>query len=475
MRRITRRQVLSGVTVIGAGAALAACGATPAAQATAVPAAEATAAPTAAAAEATVAQPSTSGEVKEIEWWFGWSGVGLPEIAQLFMDKNPGTKVTTVDQGYGFSGKLMAAIASGTPPGLAYNVFYNELIARDLCVPMDDYIAASGDEGLTNGDIPQAVMDRWKWKGKQYGLPACDVATRYGMSYNTNLLEENGLSVPEMPQTWEEVYAWHEQMTKMDAAGNILVIGATPTLDCSGSAHGIDPWVYPFMWGVDYFDDTEGKYQIDREETYDFLALIKKFFDTVGAEKITALANDAYATANYGIYQLNKQAMYIMYPSGPGSVFNADPDHKHVQGWVPMPESRKGIKIGIIGGHASTILKGSKNPEVTFALSDFVTQKEACDVLLASTGWVGPRRSYQDTADLSKYPDYVQEGIRFFVRGAIEDADETWYAKDPIGSITQAAWDDARDSVVFGDATPEEAAAKMQAKLTDELAKVQAG
>ena len=317
MKRATRRQVLSGLAFLGAGAALAACGATPAAQATVAPAAGATAAPTAASAEATAAQPVASGDVKEVEWWFGWSGVGLEDIAALFMERNAGTKVTTVDQGYGFTGKLMAAIASGTPPGLAYNVFYNELIARDLCVPMDDYIAASGDEGLTNGDIPQAIMDRWKWQGKQYGLPACDVATRYGQSYNPTILEENGLSVPEMPQTWEELLEWHLQITKTDSAGNILMLGATPSLDCTSSAHGIDPWVFPFMWGVDYFDDKENKYQIDREETYEFLAMIKKFFDPVGAEKLVALANDDYATANYGTYQLKKQATYIEYPSGP--------------------------------------------------------------------------------------------------------------------------------------------------------------
>jgi ABC-type glycerol-3-phosphate transport system substrate-binding protein len=473
MKRLNRRDVLKGLSVLGVsalGGTLAACGASTA------QVADTQTEPTAAAEAPTAVEAANtqaaSTEPQEIEWWFGWAGCGLEDIAAKFETENPDIKVKYVDQGYGYGGKLMAAIASGNPPGLAFNVFYNELIARDLCIAMDDYIAAAPDANLTTGDIPAALMDRWKWQGKQYGIPACDTSTRYGMSYNTNLLQDAGFTAPDDPQTWDEVFEWHKAITKMDDAGNLKILGAAPSADCSASAHGIDPWVYPEMWGFHYFDDKEMKFTIDRPETVEILSMIKKFWDVADAKKVSAL-NDSNQDQWYGPYSVGLEAMYIIYPSGPAGLYNHNPEFEHKQTWVPVPSGRKGKKITTVGGHASTILKDSKFPEATFKLAVYITEADACNILFDKVGWVGPRKSYQDTVKLDKYPQNVQDGIWFFVRRALDEADEIYFENDPIGSITDAEWIKARDGVVYGDMTPEEAAKKMEAKLNDELAKMQ--
>ena len=167
------------------------------------------------------------------------------EIAEAFMSQNPDVKVIWLDQGYGFDGKLMAAIAAGNPPGLVYNVGYMDLAMRGLLIPLDDYIAASSVVSLTDGDIPDYKYEKFTWEGKHYGVPAYDTSERYALGVNLTVAEEAGLDINNIPQTWSEVFEWHKAMTKYDQAGNVEVLGMAPTSDASSSAYSMDPWVYP--------------------------------------------------------------------------------------------------------------------------------------------------------------------------------------------------------------------------------------
>ena len=402
----------------------------------------------------------------QIEWWPGWPGPYMVDIGNLFMDRNPNVELNVVSV-YPEMQQVLTSIAGGTPPDIIADVPYMELISRGVCQPLDDFIEASDEVSIDDGDIRQDHWEVFSWEGSHYGVPAVDTAGRGGMSFNLNLIEEAGLDPENLPQTWEEVFAWHQQITTYDDAGNIAILGMNPIAERAGAATDGDPWLWPEMWGFHYISETL-EYQVDRPETVEFFQVILNFFDEVGVEKMEGLSA-AMEGISRGAFGVGKQAMQITYPSGPAGVFRSNPDHTYKFTWVPVPESRRGTKVQTLSGHASILMSGKPNPETAFDLAVFLTQAEACDILFKEVGWLGPRKSWQETVDLSEYPPEVQENIQFFTR-SLDEADELWFEKDPIEGISATQWVTAREDVIYHKLTPDEAAQRMQETLTKELA-----
>ncbi|MBI1877880.1 MAG: extracellular solute-binding protein, partial [Chloroflexi bacterium] len=416
--------------------------------------------------ETVVVEKAVTPETVTVEWWPGWPNPAMVAIAKLFQDQHPGVNIKAVTTYPDMAGTL-AAIASGTPPDIIADVPYLELIVRGVCVPLDDYIAASQVVSLTDGDIRKEHWEVFAWEGKHYGVPAVDTAGREGMGYNLDLIEKAGLDPEKLPQTWDEVFDWHKKITTYDAAGNLEILGMNPMAERLDAASYGDPWVLPQIWGFHYYNADEKKYEIDRPETIEFLNVIKKFSDDVGVEKMDGMTKALNSIAR-DAFGAGKAAMRVTYPSAAGAVWQVNPTATYKFTWVPVPASRKGKKVQSLSGHAYIILKDAKQPDVAFQLAEFMTTKEVCDILFEEIGWLGPRKSWQQSVDMSKYPEPVQENIRFFTT-SLDEADELWSERDPIESITQDQWNNVWQGVTFGKITPEEAAKDMQAKLTEEL------
>ena len=404
-------------------------------------------------------------ETITFEWWPGWPGAPMTAIAKFFEDKHPNVRIN-IGQFYPEGSQLMAAVASGTPPDMVADVPYLEVIARDVCLPLDDYIAASDEVSMEDGDIPEILWKVFEWQGQHYGVPSVETAGREGMGYNLDLVEQAGLDPENLPETWEEVFEWHKQITTYDSAGNLDILGMNPMAERLEAASYGDPWCLPHMWGFNYITE-DLTYDIDRPETVELLNTIKMFFDDVGPEKMEA-QQAGFAGVARGAFGVGKQAMLITYHSGVAAVWQTNPTQTYKWTYVPVPASRKGTKVQTGGGHAGIIMKDSKYPDVAFDLAVFLTQEEACNVLFESYGWFSPRKSWRETVDLGMYPEHVQESLLFYP-DSLEEADEVWFVRDPIEGVTQTEWQKAYQGVIYGEFTPEEAAAQMQETLTKEL------
>ena len=269
--------------------------------------------------ETVVVEKAVTPETVTVEWWPGWPYPAMVAIAKLFQDQHPGVNIKAVTTYPDMAGTL-AAIASGTPPDIISDVPYLELIVRGVCLPLDDYIAGSSVVSLTDGDIRKEHWEVFAWEGKHYGVPAVDTAGREGMGYNLDLIEKAGLTLENPPQTWDEVFEWHKKITTYDAAGNLDVLGMNPFAERLEATSYGDPWVLPQIWGFHYYNADEQKYEIDRPETVDFLNMIKKFFDDVGAEKMNGLTQ-ALSGIERDAFGVGKAAMRITYPSAAGSMW----------------------------------------------------------------------------------------------------------------------------------------------------------
>lgn len=410
--------------------------------------------------------PNAAEERIELLWWCGWPGPYMQAIAKAFEDKYRNVRLE-LGLFYIEGGQLLAAIAGGNAPDVVADISYMETIARDVILPIDDMVAADPDVAFDDGDISTASWEAFSWQGKHYGVPSCDIAGRQGLGFNLDVVEAAGLDPNNLPTTWEECFEWHKQITTYDSAGNLDVLGFDPMAERTDACSFGDPWMWPHMWGFNYINEAM-EYDIDREETVEFLNVIKMFSDDVGLEKLEGLAW-GFGGAGRGAFGLGKAAMRITYPSGPGPVWRENPKQTYDFTYVPVPASRKGTTIQTAGGHAGLITKDSLHPEESFDLAVFLTQQEACDILFDANGWVSPRKSWREAVDMSAYPENVQEDILFFA-DSLEDADEVWVVRDPIEGITQTVWQRTYQGVQFGDITAEEGAAQMQEELTRELA-----
>lgn len=402
-----------------------------------------------------------------LSWWPGWPGPYMQGVVDKFRQSHPTVKVNT-GLFYPTGEKLLTAIAAGNAPDLVADLPYYNFIGRGLCVALDDMIAASNEISLTDGDIRTANWDAFKWGDKHYGIPAADTAGRQAIGYNLDLLHKAGLDANTLPETWEEVFDWHKRLTTFDRAGNLQILGIDPIGDRAGATSDGDTWLWPEMWGFHYFDHKNLTYDIDRPETVEFFETILRFYDHVGVTKMAGLSTSLGGRPQ-GAFGQGRQVMSIAYPAGPAEVFDADPKQKFTFTWVPVPASRKGKRLQTVAGHASLLMASSKHQTEAFQLAVFLTQKQACDVFFDNVGWIGPRKSWQKTLDLGKYPEHVQKNILFYTN-SIDEANDLWVVdKDPEDSFLSDQWNQAIGKVTHHDITPQEAARFLQTQLTDDL------
>ncbi len=454
MARFSRRSLLTASGTLGAAAALASCAGAATPASTPAPAAE-TAAPAAPAAAS--AQPVT------IQWWTGWSSDTLGAVAAAYSEEVP--EVTVEWLGNSEQEKLLTAVAGGTPPDAATLGAYPELFSRGIAMPLTEWI--NGSQAFQPEDIFEASWNGARVEGEVYGLPAVEGFVRFGLCYNVGKVEEAGLDPDAPPHTWDEVYQWHETITKFDDAGNVTMVGLDP-MDAMGGSIGFgDPFMWPISMGFDYYDQDNRAFNFDNEMMVESFYIIKRFYDLVGTEKMQSFRQSYGTWTGPGAsFTSGVQAMQINGYWTPGAMTHDAPDDTFAYSWLPVPSARSAVKVQSMGGHYLFVPTGSPQPEAAFRFGEFLMSKTACDMIYDGLGWLPATKSYLETVDTSKYP-----GLDWFVASALEADELTEVEMDPITGITGTQFWDAVDAINFGDKTPEEAAAQIQATLTDELAK----
>jgi ABC-type glycerol-3-phosphate transport system substrate-binding protein len=290
-----------------------------------------------------------------------------------------------------------------------------------------------------------------------------------GFVYNVDLVKNAGLDPDTPPLTWDELYAWHEKITKLDSAGNIEILGFDP-LDAMGGR--IPTSDASFFWadsfGFDQWNQAEMKFNYDNEKMVASLATIKKFYDLVGIEKIQGYRSSygTWTQSPTASFPAGVQAAVINGYWTPGELAHAAPDKNFRYTWPPTSSDRKGKKFQNVGGHPVVIPKGVKRPEKSFKVLEFMTLPVSMDVIWNTTGWLGPRLSWLAKLDVSKYA-----GFEFFPK-SITEADELRPCPlCPISAIEGQELTKTWDAVNYGDKTPEQAVKDLQTYLTEELKK----
>jgi sn-glycerol 3-phosphate transport system substrate-binding protein len=211
---LTRRQMLRVLLAGGGAAALAACGAAPAAEPpTAVPAAGAPEAPTT-GAPAVVTQP---GSTVNITYWGSFSG-NLGEAEQAMVSRFNAAQSDVVVE-YQFQGnyeetaqKYTAALQANTIPDviLLSDVWWFNFYVAGAISELD---ALAQAEGVDFTDYEPALLNEGVRQGKHFWVPFARSTPLF--YYNKDIWAEAGLP-DRAPETWAEFSEWAPQLVKKD-------------------------------------------------------------------------------------------------------------------------------------------------------------------------------------------------------------------------------------------------------------------
>jgi ABC-type glycerol-3-phosphate transport system substrate-binding protein len=468
--KFNRRNFLKAATAAAAGSLLAACAPVkPTEQSQpAEPAAEPLATEAAAVQPVEPTQPAPP-EVSAdaVTYWVGWSGTYAAKTWEE-LQKTEEFKQTMNGQKFEIKGGLsqdifLTAVAGGTPPDGTSCVNYTDLLARDVVVPIDNLVASS--KIVVKDAFVPGYWDLGFYKGKMYGVPSNECFSRYGLYYNSKMVQEAGLDPNTPPQTWDEVLDWHQKITKTDSAGNLTTIGLDTNDSMGETIWDIDGWMAGTSWGFNLFDEKTGAFNIDNPQMIDYFATTKKFMDIIGIDNLAAMRGVQGNGSWGGSYNNSIQAMIIQGYWFAGECANAKPEvaQYNMATWLPVPSSRKGTKVQENGGHLVLFFKDSKHLEGMFKVAEFLNTKAACDVIFNTVGWLPALKDYLAQVDPKQYA-----GLDFFLKSTNEVTEWRPALKCPIVSFIGDNFTQLREKVYRNEMKPEEAAKELHRRAVEE-------
>ena len=454
-KNISRRDFLRGVTFASAAGVLAACA--PAGQ------------QAQSGAASQDAGSAASEEGVTVQYWVNWGGQygiqtwdALKETDSFKEMMGPNTIEVLPSAG---DEKILTSIAAGTPPDGASNTQYLDFMARDVLIPLDDWIANSSI-------VKEEFYLEGSWKdgqhqGIMYGVPANEGFLRYALNYNASMIEAAGLDPDNPPITWDELFDWHEAITEFDDAGNLKKIGLDP-YDAMGGNLAIQDGFYPAVsWGFSWFDPESGEFNLDNEEMADAFETMGAYYKQIGPDNLAGMRQVEGQGTWGGSYASEVQAIMIDGYWRPGGINIVKPEvgqHNRAS-WAPVPAHRADVRVQGTGGHYVIIYKDSVNKEQMFTVAEFLNTNDAMDAIFANSGWLPGHISYLETVDPSIY-----SGLEFYF-DSVESATE-WSspARCPITIFARSQFNELRENHYRDEMTAAEAAAEFQKRCTEEYA-----
>jgi arabinogalactan oligomer / maltooligosaccharide transport system substrate-binding protein len=366
----------------------------------------------------------------ELTLWHGWTGAEADTLNNVILPAwtaaNANVKVQALavpfDQ---LKTKFTTEASTGGPDLLIGPLdWVGELATGELIKPLDDMVT---DE--VSGSFIPAVYDALKFDDKQYGLP--ESFETVALYYNTDL-------VPKVPANTNEVYSMSADMAQ----------GMYGLALYSDFYH---PAGYLFGFGGELFDD-ENKSIINSPETVEFLNWIKQFGE--GGKPGLFQQNDDATISS--LFKEGKAAMVMNGPWALGDYAGALGKEKVAVAPLPLisekddapPKPFLGVKHIMMGNN----IEGDQ-ATLAFEFMKFFTGPESAGPLATEAGHL-PANTAVDVSVDPVAQAFVKQGESVTPMPSIPEMGQVW---TPAGNMIT--------TVISGDATPEDAAAKAEEEI----------
>lgn len=419
---------------------------------------EPTQAPTAKAAEAgstevgsTEAESTTAkenGEAVELDIAiFSDDKPMLEEIAALYNQDHPNVKLNLIECAPDdYLEKIIVQLAGGQDIDLVWsgnNVAYSDFVAKDLLLPLDDYIKRDSIDVSGYGPTYESM----KIDGKISLMPVRN--SEWVLYYNKDLFDAAGVEYPKGSMSYEEFRELAKKMTKGEGTEKIW----------GGYIH-----TWPISW-TRYA--IQGGSTIIDEDLTPFTKALQYRLDLESDGSVMPYTEQKATTAHYkSAFLKGNVAMHIMGDFHIGQLRAAEATKELTFDWdiaaSPIPDGASpNTTTGMPAGFE--ISKKSKNPEEAWDFLSYVSGVEGAKVY-AKAGFV-PSYLNDDVRSIISYDGVTKpEHVGILLEQKV-------YAEYPavsgIGQVDKI-YDEESQLVFAGEKTPEEAIEKI-GKRIDEL------
>jgi ABC-type glycerol-3-phosphate transport system substrate-binding protein len=403
---------------------------------------------------------ATSASEVTLDYWYGWGG-GIGDackaLAQRYSEAHTNIKFNTLQHDWKGE-KLLTAFAGGTPPDVFEWGFPSEFGARGVLRAMDDLLEASSV--ISKDNLPSVMLSSANWRGKLVGMPAMDFFTEQALTINPVVVQSADLDPTKPPQTLDELRTWADQLTKKS--------------DNTVTQIGIDPLGSVFSWphnwlnayGMQAYDSDKEAFVWDVGKMAQAFTWIGDYSKQWGADNLAA-----FRKSFGGWYEptssacQNKEALQVQGYWYIGIAKQNCPSVKFTYDWSPVSADRKGKKFQRLAGHFALMPKQSTKTADAWGFTEFMTTDDAQQIMFDTGGTFVATKSWLKKIDTSNYP-----GLDWYVKSV--DAADEMYGREPVPTNEwQDLWYKARDAVVYGEKTPDQAADEWDKQAKASLAK----
>ena len=415
-----------------------------------------------------------------ITYWNRAQGHEFEMHSQLVREFNEGQDqiyVHSISVGWRIE-KLLTAISSGAPPDVCSmdGQAFSQLAPQGCFIPLDDWMATQPN--MAEADFFPHMYDGARMNGRIYAIPTTtDV---YCLLWNKAAFRKAGLDPERPPRTMRELEEYAQKLTVRGAAGGIDQIGFLPWL----------PWDFTFMWGRLF-----GGNWFDTGNTIVTAAQDPNTIASLAWQRSWVRNPNDPAAAPYALDQDVAQAFYNGFSAG-GAYFSAtNPFYTgkvamiHEGEWqcTFIPKYAPQLEWGV-----APIPQPDGTPPLCYSGSSVldgvpVGSKHEKEALAFLAWFYGPRSDGRPSpaSDFAyiihnipgRRTDATQERFsgdpkfRVFVNELMTKP-AIYYPSIPIGRQFADECQKAREYVMFGQKTPEQALADSQDMVNAEWARV---
>jgi multiple sugar transport system substrate-binding protein len=369
-------------------------------------------------------------------------------------------EVNMVEGGFDVQ-QFLSAVASGEPPELIYapRDQIGSLAARGAILPLDRCIEG---EGIDTSAFVKPALDQVTLDGQVYGIP--EFNTVQLTMANADLLEQAGLSIEDVNgSSWEAISAATEALTK-EEGGKVSVIGFDSKL----------PEFLP-LWakanGVDLISEDGRTAQLDDPAVLEALTWAVSIYDAQGGFAAVKAYRDAadffgegnqFATNTLGAMPFEQWYVNVLSDVSPDAPMAFD-----------TVKDRQGSTLAYSTGSAWALPAGSENPQAACRWARAMTTVDAWEAAANARLELRNEEGKPFTGVLTGNAEADK-----LIQGMVTSGGEPWdtaVAKmyeandntfalpaNPADAEFKTALQDAVNSVLNGQASPEEALASAQ-------------
>ena len=389
----------------------------------------------------TIAETAPTELEGTVSFWHFFSDREADVIQSVIDDFEAANPKVSVDVHSGQDDeKLRKAIASGSDVdlGLSYSTdivgnFCDSGAFRDL----GPYIERD-DVDLTQ--FSDTVRSYTEYNGVRCSMPV--LADVYGLYYNTDLLSAAGYTEP--PKTLSELEEMALKLTTYNADGSIKTLGFNPQMGFYENAASH----YGPLAGATWLND-DGTSAVGSDPAWvELMTWQKSFVDEIGYDKLNAFTSglgQEFSADN--AFQTGQVAMNLDGEYRTAFIDDQTPDLHYATAPMPTADDHTDLYgAGYITGNIAGISKGSKNPELAWALLKYLTTNTDAIVKLSNG-----LKNVPTTADALASPDLeVTDQFATFLK-IVADPNSGTTPPSPNGAGYQQSFEDFWHQYQSGD------------------------